>query len=87
MIQPQRYTIGAIDNTGKQGLFPDEKGDLVKYENFVELIAHAIEGSANKEFLERQVPDLKKALVEILKIASAEGFDDIVDIASVALSK
>lgn len=94
MITPQRYSIGQVDDDGNRDLYMDEQGDLVKYSDFVELLAHAIEGSANKEFLEKQVPDLKKALVKILTIASASDAktalgdaDEIVELAAEALSK
>jgi hypothetical protein len=89
MITPKRYTI---DNNG--ALVEDASGTLVKYESYVELIAHAIEGASNREFLEQQVPGLKKALVKILTLASgstiedaADGMDEIVDISSAALSQ
>jgi hypothetical protein len=68
MINPKRFAL--VD--GKLVESPD--GELVNYSEFVEMIAHAIEGAANKEFLERQVPNLKKALVDILVIAAS--FDD-----------
>jgi hypothetical protein len=94
MITPQRYTLGQVDDDGNKGLYMDENGDYIKYNDFVELIAHAIEGAAGKEFLERQVPGLKKALVDILRISSAStektalgDADEIVEIASEALAK
>lgn len=94
MMNPTRYTLGATDTNGNQGLYPNDEGDLVKFSTYVELVAHAIEGAANKEFLERQVPELKKALVKILTIASAtshasatDDADEIMEIASKALSQ
>lgn len=92
MINPTRYTLGAIDNTGSVGMYEDPtNGEYVTYSSFVELVAHSIEGASNKEFLEKQVPALKQALMQILRLAAAEGDDElleeIADIAGEALTK
>lgn len=68
MINPKRF---AVEN-GK--LVESNAGNLVDYADFVNVAAHGIEGTANKEFLERQVPSLKKALIDILVIAAS--FED-----------
>jgi hypothetical protein len=88
MMNPKRFALVAA------GAQEHADGDFVKFSTYVELVAHAIEGAANKEFLDRQVPELKKALVQILMLASSgdiagddDAFADIAHIASQALSQ
>jgi hypothetical protein len=88
MMNPKRFALAA------DGAQEHMDGDFVKFSTYVELVAHAIEGAANKEFLDRQVPELKKALVRILMLASSgdvagddDVFADIAHIASEALSQ
>jgi hypothetical protein len=94
MMNPKRF---AMDENGDafSEMIESDKGGFVSYETYVELVAQAIDGAANREFLEKQVPDLKKALVQILTLASSgnvagdgrDAFADIVHFASKALSK
>jgi hypothetical protein len=84
MLTPKRFILNGAE------LVESAEGNLVEYTSFVELAAHAIEGAANKEFLDRQVPSLKKALVDILVIAAS--FDDaemseIKELAALALAQ
>jgi len=93
MMNPKRFDPEVHDDAFA-AMVEVDSGDFVKYETYVELVAHAIDGAANKEFLEKQVPELKKALVQILMLAATgelagdgkTAFADIAHLASKALS-
>jgi hypothetical protein len=85
MFNPQRFNV---DEEGY--LAQHHEGNLVNYSDFVDVMALAIDCQANHEFLKAQVPDLKKALVDILVLA-AQSKDPqaaaIKELASKALSQ
>jgi hypothetical protein len=86
MMNPTRFTM---DENGEAfaEMVVNEKGEYVKFESYIELVTYAIDGTSNKEFLDRQVPSLKKALVDILMLASKSGDADIAAIAAAALAQ
>lgn len=66
MLNPKRYSISNIDGS----LEEDHDGNVVYYDDFLNVMAVAIESQANHEITKAQLPDLKKALVDILVLAA-----------------
>lgn len=86
MFNPKRYSVDTFNG----GLEEDIEGDIVYHEDFVNVMAVAIESEAGRDLLSRQVPDLKKALIEILVLAAQSNDDQakaIKEIATKALSQ